>query len=234
MSREGKTTNLDLTDLARNCAEETELFFQHRDHDTRYCFELFQRAIRENDQYAWEIIFNQYQSLVTSWVRQHRGFESSGEDAQFFVIGAFAKISSILTAEKIDNFSDLKALLSYLKMCVHSVITDYKRKADQARLQVSLEEIQFEIKSPDPSPESTVFEKFDSKTLWSHLNEKLNDEKERLVMQGVFVLALKPRELCDYYEGSFENVEEVYRIKQNIFARLRRDNEIRKFLGEDD
>jgi len=53
-------------------------------------------------------------------------------------------------------------------------------------------------------------------------------------MQGIFVLALKPRELCDYYEGLFENVEEVYRIKQNIFARLRRDEEIRKFLGEDD
>ena len=142
MSRENKTTNLSLTDLARICAEETELFFQHRDHDTRYCFELFRRAIRENDQTAWEIIYEQYQSLVTGWVRQHQGFETSGEEAQFFVTGAFAKISSVLTVEKFDKFSDLQSLLSYLKMCVHSVITDYNRTADRASLQVSFEEIQ--------------------------------------------------------------------------------------------
>jgi len=234
MSREGKTTNLSLTDLARICAEETELFFQHRDHDTRYCFELFRRAIRENDQYAWEIIYDQYQSLVSGWVKHHSGFDTSGEEVQFFVTGAFAKISSILTSEKFDKFSDLQALLSYLKMCVHSVITDYNRKADQANLQVSFEEIQIDIKSSDPAPESKVLDKLDSQTLWVRLSEKLNDKKERLVMQGVFVLALKPRELCDYYEGTFENVEEVYRIKQNIFARLRRDSEFRKFLGVDD
>jgi len=234
MSREGKTTNLSLTDLARICAEETELFFQHRDHDTRYCFELFRRAIRENDQYAWEIIYDQYQSLVSGWVKHHSGFDTSGEEVQFFVTGAFAKISSILTSEKFDKFSDLQALLSYLKMCVHSVITDYNRKANQANLQVSFEEIQIDIKTSAPAPESKVLDKLDSQTLWIRLSEKLHDKKERLVMQGVFVLALKPRELCDYYEGTFENVEEVYRIKQNIFARLRRDSEFREFLGVDD
>lgn len=232
MSRESKTTNLNLTDLARICAEETEFFFQHRDSDTRYCFELFRRAIRENDQYAWEIIYAQYQSLVSGWVKNHSGFENSGEEVQFFVTGAFAKISSILTPEKLDKFSDLQSLLSYLKMCVHSAITDYNRTADRARLQISFEEIKFDIKASDPAPESAVLDKLDNQTLWTCLNEKLNDEKERLVMQGIFVLALKPREICDYYEGVFSNVEEVYRIKQNIFARLRRDSEFCKLYGE--
>ena len=234
MSRENKPTQLLLTDLARICAEETELFFQHRDNDTRYCFELFQRAIRENDQYAWEIIYDQYQSLVSGWVKHHSGFETSGEEAQFFVTAAFAKISSILTSDKIDKFSDLRSLLSYLKMCVHSVITDYNRTSDRARLQISFEEIQFDIKSSSPTQESDMLDKLDNQTLWACLNEKLNNENERLVMQGIFVLALKPRELCDYYEGVFTDVEDVYRIKQNIFARLRRDSEFRKFLGEDD
>jgi hypothetical protein len=233
MSRESKTTNLSLTDLARICAEETELFFQHRDHDTRYCFELFRRAIRENDQYAWEIIYDQYQSLVSGWVKQHGGFETSGEEVQFFVTGAFAKISSILTAEKFEKFSDLQSLLSYLKMCVHSVITDYNRTADRARLQVSYEKTPFEIEASGPAPESAVLDKLDNQTLWSRLNEKLNNEKERLVMQGIFVLVLKPRELCDHYEGIFADVKEVYRIKQNILARLRRDSDIHKFLRDD-
>ena len=234
MSRESKTTNLSLSDLARSCAEETELFFQHRDHDTRYCFELFRRAIRENNQYAWEIIFNQYQSLVTGWVRQHPGFDSSGEEAQYFVTGAFAKISSILTTEKFDKFSDLQSLLRYLKMCVHSVITDYNRTTDRANLQISFEDIQFEIEATNPAPEKVVSDQLDNKTLWAQLNERLNDEKERLVIYGIFVLALKPRELCKHFKDVFTEVEEVYLIKQNVMARLRRDTEFRHYFGGDD
>ncbi|KPJ94188.1 MAG: hypothetical protein AMJ53_05755 [Gammaproteobacteria bacterium SG8_11] len=234
MSRESKTTKLSLSDLVHNCAEETDLFFQHRDHDTRYCFELFRRAIHENNQYAWEIIFNQYQPLVTGWVRQHPGFETSGEETQFFVTGTFAKISSILTVEKFDNFSNLQSLLSYLKMCVHSVITDYNRTADRANLDISFDDIQYEIESTDPAPEKVVSDKLDNKTLWTQLNKRLNNEKERLVIYGIFVLALKPRELCIHFKNVFTEVEEVYLIKQNVMARLRRDSEFRKFLGEDD
>jgi len=234
MSRESKPNNLGISDLARNCAEETQLFFQHRDHDTRYCFELFRRAIHENDQHAWEIIFSQYQSLVTGWVKQHQGFETSGEEAQFFVADAFAKISSILKPEKLDQFSDLRALLRYLKMCVHSVITDYNRRVDRSNLDISIEDIQYEIEADNPAPETVVLERFDNKTVWTQLNERLNDEKERLVIHGIFVLALKPRELCDQYKNVLPNVEEVYRIKQNVMARLRRDKEFRKFLDVND
>jgi len=234
MSRESKPNNLSLSDLARICAEETELFFQHRDHDTRYCLELFRRATHENDQYAWEIIFSQYQALVTGWVKQHQGFETSGEEAQFFVAGAFAKISSILKPKKFDKFSDLRALLSYLKMCVHSVITDYNRRVDRSNLDISLEDIQYEIEADNPAPETVVLERIDNKTVWVQLNERLNDEKERLVIHGIFVLALKPRELCDQYKNVLPDVEEVYRIKQNVMARLRRDVEFRKFLDVND
>ena len=234
MSRENKTTNLSLTDLARNCKEETDNFFQHRDHDTRYCFELFRRAICDNDDYAWEIIFNQYQALVASWVRQHQGYQDSGEEVHFFVTGAFTKISSVLTAEKFDKFSDLQSLLSYLKMCVHSVITDYNRTTDRANLQISFEELQIDVQSSDPAPESAVFDKLDNRSFWAWISKKLNDEKERLVIQGIFVLALKPREICNHFGSVFTEVEEVYRIRQNVIARLRRDAEFDKFLGEDD
>jgi len=233
MSRNNNPKNLTLPDLARNCAHETELFFQHQTHDTRYCFELFRRAIRENSQSAWEIIYDQYQSLVTGWVRQHRGFESSGEEAQFFVTGAFGKISNILTPEKFDKFSDLQSLLSYLKMCVHSVIIDYIRISDRANLQVPFEELKSNVEADNPAPEKQVFDKLDNQSFWAWINERLNDEKERLVIHGIFVLALKPRELCNHFGSVFSEVEEVYRIKQNVMARLRRDSEFRKFLGED-
>lgn len=234
MSRESNPKYLSLTDLAQSCTKETELFFQHRDHDTRYCFELFRRAIHENDQIAWEMIFTQYQSLVTGWVKQHRGFEASGEEAQFFVTGAFAKISSVLTIEKFDKFSDLQSLLYYLKMCVHSVITDYNRTGDRAQQHLSFEELQIDIKVSGPAIEDLAVGRLERQDFWEWIGERLNDEKERMVMRGIFVLALKPREICDHYAGKFTGVEEVYRIKQNVLARLRRDSEFRKLLGEND
>ena len=114
------------------------------------------------------------------------------------------------------------------------VITDYNRVTERTSQHVSIEELQVAIKANLPAPEDEVVDKLDSQWFWSWISQKLNDQKERLVMQGIFVLALKPRELCDYYEKIFTDVEEVYRIKQNVLARLRRDEEFRKFLGEGD
>lgn len=234
MSLESNPQSIRLTDLAEICTQETEFFFQHRTHDTRYCFELFRRAVCEKDQAAWEIIYYQYQALVTGWVKQHRGFEMSGEEEQFFVTGAFAKIASILTTEKFEKFLDLQSLLYYLKMCVHSAITDHNRSVARFNQQVSLDDLQSDIKVTESVPETQVLDSIDNQSLWSMIHGKLHNEKERLVIQGVFVMAFKPNELCDHYKNVFTGVEEVYRIKQNVLARLRRDCEFRRFLGLDD
>jgi len=45
------------------------------------------------------------------------------------------------------------------------------------------------------------------------------------VVYGTYVLDLKPRELCRRYRSVFSSVREVYRIKQNVLARLRRDEQ---------
>lgn len=234
MTQESKLKLISLTELADLCARETERFFNRQEHDSGYCFELFHRAIRDDDQVAWQMIYNQYQSLVAGWVLHHRGFETSGEEVEYFVTGAFGKLSKILTSEKLDDFSDLQSLLRYLKMCVHSVITDHNRLDYFTNQVVSFEELTGEVGSADPAPEEEAAERIDNQAFWVRIDEKLQDEKERLVIKGTFILALKPRELCDLHKNMFSDVSDVYRIKQNVLARLRRDPEFRKFLAEDD
>jgi hypothetical protein len=85
--------------------------------------------------------------------------------------------------------------------------------------------------SGEPSPEDQATDRFEQQALWNLLNSRLQDEKERAVIQGSFVLALKPQELLNHYRGLFTDIDEIYRVKQNIIARLRRDPEFRKFLG---
>ncbi len=231
MSHEIKLQHMALADLADWCAHETELYFQHQGHDPKYCFELFRRAIQEQDQPAWEMICLQYQPLVAGWVRQHSRFEASGEEVQYFVNGAFGKIAIVLTPDKFGGFSDIGSLLRYLKMCVHSVITDYNRLAEHVSLN-ALEDASEE--SPDPLPEEQTMDRSYRQAFWDLINARLQDEKERSVLYGSFVLALKPQELYELFRNLFSDVDEIYRVKQNIISRLRRDSEFRKLLGQDD
>jgi len=232
MSHEIKPRHMAMADLAKHCAHETELYFRHLSHDPRYCFELFRRAIREQDQSAWEIICLQYQPLVAGWVRQHSRFEPSGEEAQYFINGAFGKIAITLTRDKFDGFSDIGSLLRYLKMCVHSVIVDYFRSVEQERL-YALESVS-KGRMLDSSPEEQAMNQVYRQTLWDLIKMRLQDEKERSVIYGSFVLALKPQELYDFFRNLFSDVDEIYRIKQNVLFRLRRDLELQKLLDEND
>ncbi len=225
---------LTLSELVHRCAQETERFFQGQDSDPQYCFQLFRRAILEHDQAAWEALHTQYQSLVAGWVRQHRGFEASGEEAQYFVNRAFEKIWAALTAEKFGRFSDLGPLLRYLKLCVHSVIVDHNRSLDQADLYALAEESAVETKSPGPTVEEWALDRDYRLRFWDWINARLHDEKERRVVYSSFVLALKPRELYDQFRNTFADVEEVYRVKQNVLTRLRRDPEFQKLLDSRD
>ena len=232
MTDEVDPRHLPVDDLARRCAQETELFFQRQAQDSKYCFELFRRAIRETDQFAWDMIYAQYKPLVTGWVKQNQAFEASGEEVEYFVNGAFGKISGILTSERFDGFAEIGSLLRYLKMCVHSVIVDHTRSADQPKL-YPLDDA---LKEPstDPALENQTIDRAYRQAFWDLVSGRLHDEKERLVMEGLFILALKPRQLYERTRPKFTDVGEIYRVKQNILARLGRDPEFGKFVGQDD
>ena len=51
------------------------------------------------------------------------------------------------------------------------------------------------------------------------------------MIYGSFVLAMKPAELHIHYAHLFNDVKDVYRTKQNVIDRLRRDQELLTFLS---
>jgi len=235
MNNEVNLRKLSLIELAKRCAEETDRFRARLEDDSRFCFELFRRAISERDQYAWDTICRQYKPLMTDWwVRPHRGFRASGEDLDQIINRTYEKFWSALTPEKFSKFSDLKPLLNYLKMCVDSVIVDHNRKVEPPNQYISDDESPVWGRDPSLGPEEKLMDDEKSQAFWEWVNSHLHDEKERLVVYGSFALDLKPQKICDKFHDKFPDVDEVYTIKQNVINRLRRDPDFRKFLGKDD
>lgn len=217
---------LTLAGIAHRCARETELFFQRLSHDPRYCFELFRRAIIERSHRAWEFVYAQYQPQVARWAERHSAFSSCGEEVSYVVNRAFEKMWLSLTPDKFSRFPDLKSLLRYLQVCVHSVIVDHVRVAEQAIAGVP-------VKHPGQTVEEQVLGRVQQQEFWGEIEARLRNEKERRVVYGSFILGLKPREIFMRYRETFRDVSEVYRVKENVLARLGRDTRLEKLVGED-
>jgi RNA polymerase sigma factor (sigma-70 family) len=221
-----------LSSLCYRCARESDNFFNRKKHDPRFCYHLFRRAVLQQDQRAWDCLYRQYNPLVASWVERHSLFKSCHEERQYFVNRAFEKMWAVFNPQKLERFSDLKSILRYLQMCVHSAIVDYLRSQEQAELMAdnpTLERQTFDGEAL--VPEKEAIRRTQSDTLWKMIASRLKDEKERKVVYGSFVLALKPSDLADHYADTFENVSEIYRVKENVLARFRRDEELKRFLN---
>lgn len=224
---------LALVSVAQRCARETELFFQRQSYDPRYCFELFRRAMADGHQGAWELVYAQYRPLVARWVERHSAFASSGEEVEYFVNRAFEKMWAALNPGKFSHFPDLKSLLRYLQMCVHSAVLDQVRQIQQSIVASSVEELALDSRAHSPTTDEQALVGVYRQHFWDQVSTRLRNEQERKLVYGSFVLALKPREIYAKYRGTFGDVREVYRVKENVLSRLRRDTELREILGHD-
>src|SRR4051812_48940952 len=89
---------MDLAALLRRSLAESERFYRGYQHDTRFAYELFRRALVERSEIAWEHIYTHYSPLVESWIRRSGAFSSSGESSEFFVGAAFTKFWRAISA----------------------------------------------------------------------------------------------------------------------------------------
>lgn len=233
MSDQADLELLALSGVAHRCAQETELFFQRQQYDPRYCFELFRRAVMDHNQRAWDLVYQQYRPLVAGWVERHAAFASSGEEVQYFINRAFEKMWSAMSPEKFGRFPNLKSLLRYLQMCVHSAIIDQTRNAEEAVLSPEPEVLAAGGQNLTPAVEQQALSRLEQEAFWQEINARLNSDQERRVVYGSFVLGLKPRQLYAHYTDVFQNVQEIYRLKENVLARLRRDEALKELLGRD-
>lgn len=241
MSTIDEVSLLSLQSLCDRCHRESERFFAQKEHDPRFCYELFRRAFVHSNELAWHCLYQRYNKLVFSWVMRHALYPGLGEEADYFMNRAFEKMWQGIPAENFDKFPDLKSLLRYLQMCTHAVMVDFARWKEQAHLWSRAEQADNGDDAYDPlavlvgesvGPERELARREMQELLWQKLQALSNSEKEDAAVFGYFVMNLKPREIYDLYPGKFEDVRDVSRTKDNFLARVRRNDEFRQFLDD--
>ena len=203
----------------RQCAEFT----------LRYCYELFR--VRDAAARSAGVGVNH----PAIWAADAklggaaRPICATGENVDFFVNGACAKLWERITPEKFANFPDVKSILRYLQMCLHSSITDYVRAHNVMTVEFGEDELKEERVMVVADNTS---ERAHRNAFWDAVNARLKDDKERLVIRGLFVYGMKPGELMTHHPKTFRDVKEIYSIRENVIDRLARDGNLKVFVGD--
>ena len=103
---------------------------QPRAEESGFCFELFRRALEEQEPAAWTAIDQQYRQLILRW-----GCDCAPDlarsEIEEVVISAFPRFWQSLTRSTdplTRRFAHIGAVLKYLKQCTVSTLLDYKRQ----------------------------------------------------------------------------------------------------------
>jgi hypothetical protein len=103
MSTQDEVGLLSLQSLCDRCHRESERFFAQKEHDPRFCYELFRRAFVHGNEWAWHCVYERYHKLVLSWVMRHALYPGLGEEADYFMNRAFEKMWQGIPAENLKN-----------------------------------------------------------------------------------------------------------------------------------
>jgi len=192
--------------------------------------QFFRLAIAQSDPDAWETIVAKYGPLVQHWVRQHPSAAALHEDDQYWVVRSFERFWLALRPDRLDRFTELAAVLQYLKMCVHSVVvSDLRARAPMPALSGVEWAGADEAGANVEDPEQEVVDRAARVDFWRTVNGLLLNETERLLLYLNFVLGLPPREIQARAPEQFPSVADVYRVKRNVLERLRRSPRICAF-----
>jgi DNA-directed RNA polymerase specialized sigma24 family protein len=190
-------------------------------------YEVFRRAIVQRDSAAWADVAQWYRPLMISWARQRLASVPLEDSCADIADEAFARAWSALASTGADTFPSLATMLGYLRRCVASVTADRLRAQSDRFCALTEHEPARQL-----SPEQEVLVEFNRTEVWALISTHITSSQEEIVVRESLILGLPPRTILERHPDLFEDVAEVYRIKRNLFERLRRDDDLRELYGE--
>src|SRR5258707_465668 len=110
--------DLRVTTLAQEARRNIARYLvDRRPNEDPYAFELFQRAIVQDDQDAWAALYDLYHALVRNWIANRLAGDIHADICEALVNDAFVKFFRAIDATRFCQFASAPVLLAYLKTC---------------------------------------------------------------------------------------------------------------------
>lgn len=231
MSQQIDPRQLTLVGVSFRCRVETHKFLQGKKHDTRYCFELFRRALEvpnsEESKQVWAYVYESYYTLTVRWVSRHQLLKLTGEPADYFANVALTKMWLYFAKETgtFSAFADLRSLLRFLQLCINSEIVDYYRKHV---VRIEPEDESEEGMASQPAKTSR-FDAVELEELWQEVYNLTNTELERLWVHAYFELLLPRRKILKLFP-QFNTLKQVKRTQDTFMRRAKRNQRLKHLL----
>lgn len=229
LSESAQTMSLQV--LAKRCQEEMNNYWHGGNSDDQYALELFRRAMMQGESPAWDTLQNTFSGLVRLWMRRHtkREVAYALDSEENYVAQTFTRFWRASVNNPDLQFHSLAAALDYLRASLNGAIMDTLRAYSRPH----------EVPLPDPGyplyAEEGEFDRSDERReLWEAIRHLLSDAHEVRLAYLHFHCGLKAREIVQFCSEEFSDVQEVYRIRHNIFKRLMRNlDQLRWRLSSD-
>jgi DNA-directed RNA polymerase specialized sigma24 family protein len=209
---------MSLEALAHRSVLEMRKFRRKEPCDDQYCMELFRRALVQQDEEAWSIVYGQWQESVRHWFRcdASRPVALRHEDEQNYIDDTFKRFWQSVKTQQLE-FSSLASALRYLRLCLNSVIIDTLRTYARKNVQG--------LPEPGAQDDLVVEDSYHEGEWWSVIESILTDPRERRAIYLLYHCGLKPKEIVQRCPGEFADEQEIYRLRRNGLERLRRNSD---------
>ncbi|MEM7128938.1 MAG: hypothetical protein AAF702_21575 [Chloroflexota bacterium] len=222
-------SNLSVEQLAKKCENR-----QPDDSHESYCYELFARAILQQDSEAWSAVYTQYHRLASRWATDTaRSSQGIGDlTIDDLVIDAFTAFWKAFRQEQIEGAKSLAHILAYLKTCIVSSVGQARRRAERSVVLTEWETVSHLYDRDEGADMTeTVLDKLSEEALWREIEEGCLDDKDMLIARLSIAANLKPKKIMELYPKQFTNAREVYDRRRNLRDRLQRNPKVQALLG---
>jgi hypothetical protein len=205
---------MSLSVLADRSMSEINRYRRGETSNDQYSLEMFRRAMQEHDDAAWTMLQDHFQGFLLAAFRRHPRSEAATrlDSPENYVARAFARFWMAAVHNQQVTFTNLGAVLRYLRICLHSTMLDMLRPYTRAS----------EVPLPEPgfAGEPAVEDQGEGGELWEVIRDMLPNERERRLAFLLYHCNLKPRDIVRLCPQEFSNADEIYRLRRNIVDRL--------------
>ena len=210
-----------ISDLSRICGRHPSRAVDDV-HAAGHCYELFRRAVVERDEAAWRTVISDYRRLVLYWLGPHADEDTLQEVFLRFWQSQRHRGTSFTT-----RFPNIGAVMGYLKQCAVTVRIEAERAQERER-RLRERVRQAAVLETVVVIEEDEYHRDDRPDIREAILSHVQSEEERVVFEETYRRGLTPREIQARRPDLFPTREAVYRVKENLLKRLRRDEELRK------